>query len=290
MTKVKTNFSYHTVDVGLDVHKRSWNAAVFLDGVYVRNIHQPPSPKALYSFLITNFPGADYRCAYECGKFGFWIQRQFKDLNIECLVVNPADIPSTHKDEVYKNDCRDARGIAHALANNQLKPIYVPSFEQEADRHLVRMRKKIWRDLVRCKNRIKGFLDYVGIPIPPQFDNANWSHNFINWLQQLPLEQPALRTTLNYQIREVQLLRRELLSICNDVRKLMRSKKYKSIYYRLRTITGIGPLTTAALITEIGDIKRFASFYHLNSFIGLMPMEHSSGEKIMKGRITVRKQ
>jgi transposase len=219
MTKVKTKFTYHKVDVGLDVHKRSWNAAIFLDGVYVRNIYQPPSPKALHSFLITNFPGADYRCAYECGKFGFWIQRQFKDLNIECLVVNPADIPSTHKDEVYKNDCRDARGIAHALANNQLKPIYVPSFEQEADRHLVRMRKKIWRDLVRCKNRIKGFLDYVGIPIPPQFDNANWSHNFINRLQQLPLEQPALRTTLNYQIREVQLLRRELLSICNDAKQ-----------------------------------------------------------------------
>ncbi len=68
----------------------------------------------------------------------------------------------------------------------------------------------------------------------------------------------------------------------------MRSKKYKDIYYRLRTITGIGPLTAAALITEIGDMKRFASFYHLNSFIGLMLMEHSSGEKIMKGRITVR--
>jgi transposase len=95
--------------------------------------------------------------------------------------------------------------------------------------------------------------------------------------------------TLNYQTREVQLLRKELLSICNDVRKLMRSKKYKDIYYRLRTITGIGPLTAAALITEIGDMKRFASFYDLNSFIGLMPMEHSSGEKIVKGRITVRK-
>jgi transposase len=289
MAKVKTNFSFHIVDVGLDVHKRSWNAAVFLDGVYVRNIHQPPSPKALHTFLTDNFPGARYRCAYECGKFGFWIQRQFTDLHVECLVINPADIPCTHKDEVYKSDSRDARGIGEALAKGQLKAIYVPCMEQEADRHLVRMRKKIWRDLVRCKNRVKGFLDYVGIPIPPQYDNPNWSHNFIEWLGQLPLNFSAMRMTLNYQIREVQLLRRELLSICNDIRRLMRSKKYKNIYYRLRTITGIGPLTAAALITEIGDMKRFPSFYHLNSFIGLMPMEHSSGEKILKGRITVRK-
>src|SRR5438045_2021368 len=175
MTKVKTNFAFHTVDVGLDVHKRSWNAAVFLDGVYIRNIHQPPSPKALHTFLTTYFPGADYRCAYESGKFGFWIQRQFRELNIDCLVVNPADIPSTHKDEVYKNDCRDARGIGDALAKGQLQSIYVPSPQQEADRHLVRMRKKIWRDLVRCKNRVKGFLDYAGIPIPLQYDNPNCS-------------------------------------------------------------------------------------------------------------------
>jgi transposase len=289
MIKVKTNFRFHTVDVGLDIHKRSWNAAVFLDGTYVRNIHQPPSPKALHSYLTDNYPGASYRCAYECGKFGFWINRQFKDMNIDCLVLNPADIPSTHKDEVYKTDCRDARGIGHALAAGQLRSIYVPSPDQEADRHLVRMRKKIWRDLVRCKNRVKCFLDFNGVALPAKFDNPNWSLNFINWLQQLPLEHTSSRLTLDYQIREVQLLRKELLSICNDVRKLMRSKKYKDLYYRLRTVTGIGPLTAAALITEIGDMKRFDNFYHLNSFVGLMPMEHSSGEKTVKGKLTVRK-
>jgi transposase len=69
----------------------------------------------------------------------------------------------------------------------------------------------------------------------------------------------------------------------------MRSKKYKQLYYLLRSVTGIGPLTAAALITEIGDMKRFPSFYDLNSFIGLMPMEHSSGERELRGRITIRK-
>ena len=39
MTKVKANFENHTVYVGLDVHKRSWNAAVFLNEDFVRNIH-----------------------------------------------------------------------------------------------------------------------------------------------------------------------------------------------------------------------------------------------------------
>jgi transposase len=289
MTKVKANFENNTVYVGLDVHKRSWNAAVYLNDQFVRNVHQPPTPDALHHYLTDNYPGASYVCAYESGKFGYWIQRRFHQFGISCLVVNPADIPSTHKDEVNKTDTRDARGIGHALVCKQLKGIYVPTEDQEADRHLVRQRKKIWRDLVRCKNRIKGFLDYIGVIVPPQYDNSNWSKNFINWLTALEFEHYSSRVTLNYQIKQLELLRKELLSICNDIRKLMRSKKYNKLYYLLRSVTGIGPLTAAALLTEIGDMNRFTSFYHLNSFIGLMPMEHSSGEKELKGRITVRK-
>lgn len=289
MLKVKAIFSDHSIDVGLDVHKRSWNAAIFLDGMYVRNIHQPPSPPALKKYLTSHYPSAHYRCAYESGKFGYWIQRQFSAMGIDCLVINPADIPSTQKNEVYKNDIRDARSIGEALVAGQLRSIYIPSLEQEADRNLLRHRKKLWRDLVRCKNRVKGFLDYNGIELPAQFDNPNWSRNFITWLGRLPFEHPTNRMTLDYQIREVEMLRKELLSISNDIRKLMRSKKYKELYYLLRTVTGIGPLTAAALITEIGDMKRFSSFYDLNSFIGLMPMEHSSGEKELRGRITIRK-
>jgi len=38
---------------------------------------------------------------------------------------------------------------------------------------------RIWKDLTRCKNRIKGLLAFSGIDIPEQYDNVNWSHNFI---------------------------------------------------------------------------------------------------------------
>lgn len=289
MFKVKTNFSDQTIYVGLDVHKRSWNAALYLNDQYLRNVHQPPSPLALYRFLQTNYPGADYVCAYEGGKFGYWIQRQLSSKGVECIVVNPADIPSSHKDEVNKTDKRDARGIAMALQCGQLRGINIPSVQQESDRSLVRQRKKIWRDLVRCKNRIKGFLDYTGMELPHKFSNSNWSRNFIQWLTELEFEYASSRMTLTYMIREAELLRKELLSISNDIRKLMRSKEYNKLYYLLRTVTGIGPLTTASLLTEIGDMKRFPSFYELNSFIGLLPMEHSSGEREVKGRLTIRR-
>jgi transposase len=289
MNKVKLNFAEQTIYVGLDVHKRSWNAALYLNDQYLRNVHQPPSPQALYTFLRSNYPGAKYSCAYEGGKFGYWIQRQLSSKGVTCIVVNPADIPATHKDEVSKTDPRDARAIAMALQCGQLRAIHIPTIQQESDRSLVRQRKKIWRDLVRCKNRIKGFLDYTGVALPDKFNNSNWSRNFITWLTEIKFEFDTSRMTLSYMIREAELLRKELLSISNDIRKLMRSQAYKKLYYLLRTITGIGPLTAASLLTEIGDMKRFDSFYHLNSFIGLLPTEHSSGEREIRGRLTIRR-
>ena len=217
MSKVTANFENQTIYVGLDVHKRSWNAGIFLGDLFVKNVHLQPSPEILYNYLTKHFPNAQYHCAYESGKFGYWIQRQLSDLGINCLVVNAADIPSSHKDEVYKTDRRDSRGIGLALAKGQLRGIFIPPLQQEADRNLVRHRKKIWRDLIRCKNRVKGFLDYNGIPLPEKFDKPNWSRNFITWLFSLAFPFESTRRTLSYQIREVELLRKELLAICNDI-------------------------------------------------------------------------
>jgi transposase len=130
MTKVKASFENQQVYVGLDVHKRSWNAAIYLNDLFIRNVHQPPSPQALHNYLTQTYPGAEYACAYESGKFGYWIQRQLQTLGIACIAVNPADIPSTHKDEVYKTDSRDSPGIGAALVKAQLKAIYIPTEEQ----------------------------------------------------------------------------------------------------------------------------------------------------------------
>ena len=289
MDKIKTNFSGQTIYVGMDVHKESWNLGIYLNDIFVRNLHQKPNPKMMADYLHKNFPGAIYRSAYEAGKFGFWIQRQLASLGVECLVVNPADIPKSQKDSLQKTDPRDARNIGLRLQSGFLRGIHIPDEQQEADRVFFRHRKKILKDLNRCKNRIKGLLAFTGIDIPQAYDNANWSHNFINWLKALDCKQAPRRRALDYKIRNMEFLRKELLSISNDIRKMMREQRYRTNYYLLRTIPGIGPLTAASILVEIGDVKRFNTFCHLNSFIGLLPMEHSSGQSENKMSLTVRK-
>jgi transposase len=289
MNKIKTNFEGQTIYVGMDVHKESWNLGIHLNDIFIKNVHQKPNPQLMVDYLYKNFPGAIYKAAYEAGKFGFWIQRQLTNLGVECLVVNPADIPKSQKDSLQKTDPRDARNISLRLQSGFLRGIHIPDEQQEADRVLFRHRKKVLKDLNRCKNRIKGLLAFTGIDIPGPFDNANWSHNFINWLKALDCKQTPRRQALDYQIRQMEFMRKELLSISNEIRKMMREQRYKTNYYLLRSIPGIGPLTAASILVEIGDVKRFNTFSHLNSFIGLLPMEHSSGQSENKMSLTVRK-
>jgi transposase len=289
MEQIKSNFAGKTIFVGLDVHKNSWNLGVHLEDTFLRNVHQKPSPKILLDFLQKNYPGAIYKTAYEAGKFGFWIHRQLTALGIECLVVNPADIPKSQKDKLQKTDANDSRNIGYRLLKGELRGIHVPDEQQEADRCFFRHRKKILKDLTRCKNRIKGLLAFSGIDLPPEYDNACWSKNFIVWLKKLDCKQATRRKVLDFMISQLEFLRDELLKISNEIRKMLREQRYNTNYYLLRTIPGIGPLTAGSLLVEIGDIKRFETFYHLNSFIGLLPMEHSSGEDTNVGNLTVRK-
>ncbi len=289
MNKFKTNFENQTIYVGMDVHKASWNLGIYLNDIFIKNVHQKPNPQIMVDYLKTHYPNAKYIAAYEAGKFGFWIQRQLTALGVECLVVNPADIPKSQKDSLQKTDARDARNIGLRLQSGVLRGIHVPAEDQEADRAFFRHRKKILKDLNRCKNRIKGLLAYIGIEIPEPLDNASWSYNFINWLKAIEFKYDPLRRTLDYQIAQMEFLRKELLNISNELRKMMREQRHKTNYYLLRTIPGIGPLTAASIIVELGNLNRFPTFNELNSFVGLLPMEHSSGASENKLSLTVRK-
>jgi transposase len=81
--------------------------------------------------------------------------------------------------------------------------------------------------------------------------------------------------------------REQLLTLSRQVR--IRIREYDNeLYFLLKTISGIGPLTSSALITELGDINRFPHIDHLNSFVGLIPRVKQSGETSRTGGITFR--
>lgn len=132
-----------------------------------------------------NYPKARFYSAYEAGFSGFWAHRKLIELGIDNIVVNPADIPTTQKENTTKSDSVDSRKIARFLRSGALKGIHIPKIETEGDRILLRSRNKIIQDIGRIKRRIKALLYIQGITYPPEIGNStHWSARFMKWLSE----------------------------------------------------------------------------------------------------------
>lgn len=283
----KSDYSGQNIYIGLDVHLKSWNVTVMMDSVFQKTFSQSPSPLALFKHLNTNYPGANYFSAYEAGFSGFWTHYQLLELGINSIVVNAADVPTTGKEKLQKDDSRDSRKIARSLKNGELFPIHVPSLVTLDNRTLVRFRQTVSKDLARVKCRIKSFLYLNGIEIPKEFKGKKWSKKFLQWLKELELS-PSCRLSLNGHLSVFHNLNQEKTNLKKQVKLLALSPIYREDVELLLRIPGIGLITAMLILTELEHMERFKSFDNLCSFIGLVPSTHSSGEKVRMGDITPR--
>jgi len=286
----KLDFTGQNIYVGFDVHLKSWRVTIMTDHLTHKTFTQPPSSETLHQYLSKNFPGGIYHTAYEAGFCGYWIHNELKSLGVNSIVVNPADIPTTDKERDQKDDTRDSRKIARSLKNKELQAIYVPSLRTLEDRTLVRSRSMLVKDITRYKNRIKSFLYFHGIKIPDSFikSSTNWSNNFIYWLENIDMTEKSGKESLNLLITTMKNLRISLLQITKQINELSKTESYKNDIALLRSIPGIGFITSITILTELENINRFQNIDNLCGFIGLLPSKYSSGEKDITGDITKR--
>jgi transposase len=54
----------------------------------------------------------------------------------------------------------------------------------------------------------------------------------------------------------------------------------------LQAARGVSLIVAVTMLAEIGDLNRFHHPEHLMAYLGLVPSEHSSGERIKRGGIT----
>jgi len=287
----KLNFTGQNFYVGVDIHKKKWKVSIEHEMMPVKTFVQDPEPDILSNHLKRNYPGATYHTAYEASYCGFWIHYRLKELGINSIVVNAADIPTTHKEKTQKEDKRDSKKIAKCLRNGNLTPIYVPPVKTIQDRGLIRMRYTLAKEKRRVKNRIQAFLLFHGIKCPEEFapKSGHWSKKFISWLESLSFERESAAYSLSVLIGQLKAIKLALIEITKEIRKLARTPDYKRKVDILMSIPGIGLITAMLLITELDDINRFKSLDRLCSYIGLVPSTHSSGENDLTGEITPRR-
>ena len=287
------DFKGQNIFVGIDVHLKSWTVTILTEELTHKTFTQPACAETLCNYLGRNFPGGDYNSVYEAGFCGFWAHYKLKEMGINNIVTNPADVPTSQKEHLQKDDPTDSRKLARSLRNNELKAIFVPNPATLEDRSLVRMRATLVKDMTRFKQRIKSFLYFYGINYPPQFEKSgtHWSKRFMKWLEEeVSLQHESGTQALKILVQEAEQQRKLLLEVLKKIRLLSRSEKYAKNITLLRTIPGVGPITAITFLVEIENIERFVNTDNFAGFVGLVPNRHSSGPKISDGEMTFRGQ
>ena len=161
MNKIsKLDFKGQQIYVGMDVHKKSWSISIFTDKFEHKTFTQPPEVGTLVNYLERNFPAASYKAVYEVGYCGSWIDDLLQEHGVQCLVVNPVDVPTKDEERTKKTYRVDCRKLARSLRSIELEGIYVPSRLKVEDRSLIRTRYSMVRKQTRCKNQIRSILHF----------------------------------------------------------------------------------------------------------------------------------
>lgn len=263
--------------IGMDIHKNSWKIHCCTDLFDGDTKSFPAEAHALKSYVDKHFQDHKITVAYEAGCCGYSAARSFSDFGWKVLVVNPADIPRPAKQAVVKTDKIDCINIAKQLRSGNLISIDIPTIQQEQTRALIRRRFDLVKDFRRTKSRIKSFLLFHGIKVPDQYDNPNWSKAFLDWIAELMWPESLAQYTVDSLLSQYDFLDQEIKLVSNQIRAYCR-KHHKKDYTLLRSIPGIGPLTAAAFLCELGDLRKFSSFKKFASYIGLVPGVYQSGE------------
>jgi transposase len=274
------------INVGLDVHKNSITIAVMtgegeiLLEKKIKN-HWPHMEKVLKN-LIVHYPHTTLRCCYEAGPTGFGLARRInKEGNMSCIVAAPGKIP--RRVNRIKTDRRDALTLTRHLIMGEISKVNIPTEEDEETRELLRYRKVQRKSLKRYKQQLGALLlrhDY-------KYEGKTaWSKQHKAWIRKIQFSSHTYSQLRDRYLAQIKQLEQELDHIEKEIKLISENERYKESTDRLTLLRGIGRLTAVSFCAEVGDFKRFPNAKGFMGYLGLVPSEHSSGMKIVKGAIT----
>ena len=194
------------------------------------------------------------RFCYEAGPCGYGIYRQINKLGASCIVVAPSLIP-TKPGERIKNDRRDAQKLARLLRSGDLTPVWVPDEHQEALRDLLSAREDACQDLLRKRQQLGKFLLRLEIRSPQKM--RVWTIRYREWLNSLRLEEYAHQIVLNEYIIAITEAESRVKRLEETITEYVKKRMDSKVIQALQALRGVGLITAATLVAELGDITRF---------------------------------
>ncbi len=219
---------------------------------------------------------AQVRVGMEASGHGRWFERLMGELQIELWIGDAAEI-RTKRVRKQKTDRQDAQLILKLMLKDDFPKIWVPSWENRDLRQLLWHRHR----MVQARTRIMNQLQAVALNEGLRCKKRLWrterprleSFQLAPWASRRRHDLLELLDRLNPTIAELSQAVEQEVEKCPEAQ-------------RLATHPGVGPLTALAFVLIIGEAERFQCGKQVASYLGLVPMEDSSGNRRRLGHIT----
>ncbi len=273
--------NYSTVYVGMDVHKETFSLCCYTNekeqSEYLQKVEGHYSKILNYLEAMRFHYGDDalFICGYEAGCLGFTLYRQLTSHGVKCVILAPTTMLEQRSRKRVKTDGRDAALIARCLAHHDYSAVHVPTEQDEQVKRFLRMRDDHKLALKKIKQQINAFCLSCGLRFTAT--SSRWTKVHLKWLRELKLAEMDAETLAEYLLTYQQ-LSEKLERLDKRIEELAEGDRYHDDVRKLSCFIGVKTVTAMAILTEVGDFKRFAKAQHFASYIGLTPGEDSSGD------------
>ena len=228
----------------------------------------------------------DYKVAYafEAGNMASYFNRivATRDNTKKIHVVHPKKFKVITESK-HKNDKEDSLKLATGLLKDYLpNPVYMKNDLCRQINALLNLRRRMVGTRSKIILQAKSILRGLGIK---ECQKAlNTERGFARVIRNLGDEQFYKQTIESLSV--------EYFGECGKISKTeeqimgLIENNLKKEYEWLISIPGISFVTASTVLSVIEDVGRFENAGQFSSYCGLIPSEHSSGEKTIHGRIT----
>src|SRR6266478_2413972 len=221
--------------------------------------------------------GATVRVGMEASGHARWFERLLGELRFELWIGDAAEI-RTKRVRKQKTDRQDAELILRLLLEDRFPRVWVPNWENRDLRQLLWHRHR----MVQARTRIMNQLQAVALNEGLRCKKRLWRDKGREQLESFRLAPWASRRRRDL----LELLDRLTPTIAELTQAVEQEAEKCPEAQRLRTHPGVGALTALAFVLIIGRAERFQCGKQIASYLGLVPLEESSGQRRRLGHIT----
>jgi len=209
----------------------------------------------------------------------YWLVGLLEPLAERVVLAHPKKL-RVIAETTRKTDKLDAQVLAEFLALDMIPEAYRPSPRERAYRRLVRHRQFVQSRITSIKNKIRNVLAGYNADREQLFTRAG-----LAYLKQVPVGQ-ADRFVLDQLRNDLIHFRGQLTAVDKELEAFRERGPQREQEARmlLGSIPQVGPVTSDAVLSELGDVRRFRNAKQVCAYAGLVPgVRESAGKRKDKG-------